>query len=597
MAASNLNDAPSEKGSVVEREYASSKDKDSDELSINDAARGDHLPDNYFLSYQFIGTLVGLCLAQIAAYIFLILPTNVLAYINEDIGPSKNLSWVNIARTLAESTMFLVSGRLSDLFGRRWFFIGGNCVCLIGVIVGACSKNVNTLIVASAVYGLGECIQLSFGVAIGELVKNKHRPMVSFLTPFWMSFIFATSAPIATFGPKIARAFVQNPNLGWRWTYYLNIIVISVAIILLFFCYQPPNFRMLHEHKSKMQQVKELDYLGMFLWTAGLVLFLMGISWGGGLYPWNSPHVIATIVVGAVCLIAFGFWEGFGNTRYPLMPMKFFRNRGFISLVACATVASMFYYSAVLLWPQQVAAMYTTDINYAGWLSCTVSAATALGQVCAGGMIKVFGHTRYWLIFSAFGMVAFVSACASLTPATKSMGIAFTILGPFFVGFIELAALSLAPLFCKPDDIGLSSGMLASIRAAGGSIAVAVYSTVLTNRLSTTIPSVVGGAAVDAGLPASELPTVLTAVAAGTLAKVPGVSQGVMTAIAAAIPTAYGQAFKTVYLASLGFGGIAIIGSLLTVDPKKHLTDKVERRMHGKAIGGNLEKGEHSVDA
>jgi hypothetical protein len=51
-------------------------------------------------------------------------------------------------------------------------------VCLVGLIVGASARNVDTLIVASAVYGLGECIQLSFGVAIGELVKNKHRPLV-----------------------------------------------------------------------------------------------------------------------------------------------------------------------------------------------------------------------------------------------------------------------------------------------------------------------------------------------------------------------------------------------------------------------------------
>ena len=131
----------------------------------------------------------------------------------------------------------------------------------------------------------------------------------------------------------------------------------------------------------------------------------------------------------------------------------------------------MFYYSAVLLWPEQIATMYTSDVSYAGWLSCTVSAATALGQIAAGGMIRVFGHTRYWLILSAFGMVAFVSACASLTPSTKNMGIAFTILGPFFVGFIELAALSLAPLFCRAEEIGVSSGMLASIRAAGKKLA------------------------------------------------------------------------------------------------------------------------------
>ena len=62
--------------------------------------------------------------------------------------------------------------------GRRWFFIGANLICLVGVIVGACAQNMDTLIVASAVYGIGECVQLSFGVAIGELVKNKHRPLV-----------------------------------------------------------------------------------------------------------------------------------------------------------------------------------------------------------------------------------------------------------------------------------------------------------------------------------------------------------------------------------------------------------------------------------
>jgi uncharacterized membrane protein YbhN (UPF0104 family) len=117
-----------------------------------------------------------------------------------------------------------------------------------------------------------------------------------------------------------------------------------------------------------------------------------------------------------------------------------------------------------------------------------------------------------------------------------------------------------------------------------------VYSTILTNRLSTTIPTVVGGAAVEAGLPESQLPDVLTAVAAGTIAEVPGLSQSILAAITQALPTAYGQAFKTVYLASLGFGGIAIIGSLLVKDPQVHLTDKVERRMHGKGIGGDMKK-------
>ena len=137
-------------------------------------------------------------MSAISAYLFLILPTNILSYINADIGPSTYISWVNIARTLSLSFTYCILGRLSDLFGRRWFFIGGNIVALIGIIVCSVAHNVDTLIIGSAIYGLGETVQLSFNVALGELVPNKYRPAI-------LSFIFLTNAPIAAFGPMIGK--------------------------------------------------------------------------------------------------------------------------------------------------------------------------------------------------------------------------------------------------------------------------------------------------------------------------------------------------------------------------------------------------------
>ena len=175
-------------------------------------------------------------------------------------------------------------------------------------------------------------------------------------------------------------------------------------------------------------------------------------------------------------------------------------------------------------------------------------------------------------------MVAFVSSLAALTPSHKSLGIALTILGPFMVGFIELASLALAPLFCKAEDIGLASGLLASIRSAGGSIAIAVYTTILSNRLSTTIPEKLIPAATEAGLSRSDIPELLAAVPTRDFSSF---SNAVQQAVAGAMPYAYSEAFKTVYLASLGFGGIAIIGCLFSKDAQKHLTNKVERKMHG----------------
>jgi len=213
-------------------------------------------------------------------------------------------------------------------------------------------------------------------------------------------------------------------------------------------------------------------------------------------------------------------------------------------------------------------------------MKCTVASSTALGQICAGAIVKWGGNVRYWIIFSTFGMVGFVAALAALTPETKNTGIALTIIGPFFVGFIELVSLALAPLFCRPADIGLASGLLASIRSAGGSVAVAVYSSILANRLATTLPAAVGPAAIDAGLPSSQVAALVAAAQAGTLAKFPGITPAIQTAVTAAMKIGYTQAYKTVYLASLGFGGIAIIGCLFSKDAQKHLTNKVERKMH-----------------
>ncbi|KAI2620469.1 trichothecene efflux pump [Hypoxylon sp. NC1633] len=549
-----------------------------DASSIRPAARGDDLPKGYFYSIGFIGAVTGFCLSVISGFIFLLLPTNVLTYINADIGPSPYIVWVNIARTLALSFTYTILGRLSDLFGRRWFFIGGNVVALVGIIICSAAQNVNGLIIGSAIYGLGETVQLSFNIAVGELVPNKHRPMV-------LSLIFMATSPIAGIGPIIARAMLQNPNMGWRWCYYINIIVVSAAIALLFLFYHPPTFDLLHKRKTKKDLLKQLDYAGIFMWTAGLTLVLMGVSWGGTSYPWNSAATISSIVIGVVLLIALFVYEAFAKLEYPAIPVQFFANRGFISLVACVTVATMSYYSAVLLWPQQVKALYTQDITYAGWLSCTVASATALGQAFGGFFVRWGGKFQYWIIFSTFCMVAFVGACAALTPDNLDTGIAFTMIGPFFVGVIEVCALAVAPLFCKPVDIGVASGLLASIRSAGGSVAVAVYSSILTNRLAETVPANVGPAAIAAGLPADQVPALVAAVLESELTSFAGMTPSIQAAVALAVPTAYSQAFRTVYLASLGFGGIAIVGCLFSKDAEKHLTDTVHRKMHGKTTG------------
>ena len=58
---------------------------------------------------------------------------------------------------------------------------------------------------------------------------------------------------------ETARKFIEVPSLGWRWCYYINIIAVGLAIVLLYFFYNPPTFELLHERKGKKEILKKLD--------------------------------------------------------------------------------------------------------------------------------------------------------------------------------------------------------------------------------------------------------------------------------------------------------------------------------------------------
>lgn len=78
--------------------------------------------------------------------------------------------------------------------------------------------------------------------------------------------------------------------------------------MILTLCYFPPGFDLLHVRRSRWEQMKRIDFGGLLLFTAGLLLFIMGLSLGGNLYSWRSAKVLSMIIVGALALIAFVFY-------------------------------------------------------------------------------------------------------------------------------------------------------------------------------------------------------------------------------------------------------------------------------------------------
>ncbi|EME83053.1 uncharacterized protein MYCFIDRAFT_80615 [Pseudocercospora fijiensis CIRAD86] len=562
---------------------------------ISPEALGHNLPPNYYTSPSFIGTLVATCLAQISGYLGWVLPANTISLIVAELDPtnaSGSSIWLAVAWQAGFTIGFLWVGRLSDIFGRRYFFMGSSVFAILGNIIGSAANSLNMLIACNCINGLAASGQLSFSVVLGELVANKNRGVYN-------AVVLSTSVPFAVFGPPIARAFFEHTSLTFRWSYILGVIVNTIAVILYFFFYHPPSYSLLHVNgKSKLKQLASFDWIGMFLFSAGLTVFLIGLNWGGTTYPWKSGHVLGAFFAGIATMIGFCVWEAKCTNEYPLMPMVLFKNLKYDAIVACASIGAMVYYAGTVIWPTMAGALFTTSVSRVGWLSCAVGGGLLLGQIAAGIGVRYIPRMKIQMTVAGVIMMAFIAAMASATPESEARTTVFLLIGTAAAGYVENLTLSTMALVWEPDDIGLVAGVLGAIRTAAGALATSMYSSILSTELAKYLPRHVGPAAVEAGLPENSVPALLAAVGTGVFTSVPGIDRNVLSAVDAATKQAYAASFRTVFLCTLPFSAILLVAAVVWCpNVEDYMTEDVARKLQGvrtKEKVTNVEQGEKS---
>ncbi|KAH0829694.1 hypothetical protein AYO21_10601 [Fonsecaea monophora] len=553
-----------------------------------DAIGGTSLDRRYYRSFRFLGSMVAFSLSLCGSYVGYLLPVGILTIINADIGPDANYPMIAVAWTISNALGNLLVGRLSDIFGRRYFLLVGNALGLLGFIVSAVARNISSLIGASVLIGLAASVSLTFYSAAGELVPIKDRG-------YWYFAIFVPVIPFGMFSAWLAHNFVLIAT--WRWCYYLAIIIQGVAVILLAVAYFPPSVEQLHSEKSRRQLISEIDYLGIFLYTAGTVLFLLGVSWGGSTYPWKSSEVIACLVVGGVTLILFFTWEGFGHPTSPLLPVKFLvgDKRGFFFPAILGGVDSMFYYGLTLIWPTQVNTVYTTGLRTEGWLASILSAASQTGTMVATLVFYRMGHQRIALGVAFTIMVGLTGGLTVTNPTNRALAIGLVTPAGFCIGFSETIILMLGQACRDPHMIGLAVGTLGFLRLLFGAVAQALYTTILSNRLATTLPRRITEFAVNAGLPTSALPDLFQAVATqdpDALNTVPNITSSVIEAVTMGQKFAYADAFSSVYWTAFAFGAVGVVLTpFVRKDVNDEMTAYVPKKLRGVLDDGKVADG------
>ncbi|KAL1895421.1 hypothetical protein Sste5346_005227 [Sporothrix stenoceras] len=541
------------------------------------------LPKGYFYSRFFLGSMLAVGLGLLAAVSSFGYAAPILAQINDDLGPDPRYIWISLVYNAVLAVGLALVGRLSDIFGRRYWFIGGGVVGVVGAVVCATAKTIPTLIGGNVLLGLSSATQLSFHYVMGELVPMRYRYIGN-------AFLYCFTFPGSGCGPSIAYAFIQRPSVGWRGVYWLILGIEGAALICWTLFYFPPSFSKVHasergERATKTYWAKHFDYVGTFLFTGGFVVFLLGLSWGGSVYPWKSASTIASIVVGAVTLIIFVLWEIYAPLREPLIPMHLFKNVEWVAACVLLGLGAGVYYAFAIIWPAQAAVMYSNgNLTYLGGISNIVGLGIIFGQVIGGMLAKAIGKTKIQCMVVFLLGAIFLAAMATTTPESKNLAIALLTVGCFFIGWNESVCLANATICVRNQrEIGVAGGMAGSIRAAICAVLVAVYSTVLTNRLTETVSTEVPPALINAGLPQSSVADFLAAVAVGTaeaFAAVPGITANIIAVGTQAYKVANSDAYRTVYLSTIAFSGIALILTWFAPNTEKYMSAKIVATLH-----------------
>ncbi|KAH8624069.1 Efflux pump [Alternaria alternata] len=277
-------------------------------------------------THHVLAAFVALCLSIFLVALDTVLIPTALPTISRSFRISDSVyAWTGSSYLLANASSVPFWGKLSDVFGRKPVILAANAVFLGGSILCAISKSSSMLISGRVVQGLGGGgVVVLVHVCVSDLFTIRDRS-------FYMGTVGAVWALASALGPVLGGVFAQR--LHWTWCFYINIPIVSLAIVVLYLT--------LHVHNPRvplMAGLAAMDWLGTITIVTATVLLLVGLQ-VGGVTSYSNAGVLTCLVFGPIAYIAFPFSQHWvaQHGGSPIMPLRIFKDiSNLCALAVCA---------------------------------------------------------------------------------------------------------------------------------------------------------------------------------------------------------------------------------------------------------------------
>lgn len=411
-------------------------------------------------------------------------------------------AWLFSSYLLASSVTVPVVGKLSDLFGRRPFYIGGLLLFLFGSGVSGFSQNMGELVAARAVTGIGGGAMMALGVTtIGDIFSPRERGR-------WMGLIMTSFGLGSILGPLVG-GFITD-HFGWRWVFYVNLPLGLVALAMLFVLL--PRVR----GRGRVR----IDWPGIVLLVSGVLPILIGLTWAGITYPWDSVQVIGTLTGGALVLVAFAIWEN--HAAEPILSLHLFESRAFRVAVILSFLVGIALFGALTFLPLYAQGVLGYSAQNAGLVLAPLVIGFVLGSLVGGQLTTRTGRYKLQTIIGMTGGVVGIFLLSQLSAAsTIRQAVVAMIVTGVGVGAV-FPTLSVVVQSAFPYRLlGTANAARQFFNNLGAVMGVPIMATIVIETLKDELPK---------HLPAAAGPRLADTVVSGAQGLIAGQNQGLAQA-------------------------------------------------------------------
>ncbi|KAF2730610.1 major facilitator superfamily transporter [Polyplosphaeria fusca] len=394
--------------------------------------------------------------------------------ISADLDTGTATSWIGSSFLVASTAFQLINGRLSDIFGRK------NCLLLclallaIGDIGCGFSPTKEMLFFFRSIAGIG-------GGGINSLAMIIVSDITTLENRGKYQGIFGAVIALANgTGPFVGGALVDS--VTWRWIFWI-VPMLAVPAGILIFIFLPLKY----EKGNTKDKLKKIDYGGITLNLAAVLLVLIPLSGGGVQYAWDSPLVISMLTVGACTILAFILYE-WSLAPIPIMPIRLVQYQHCKALYIQNFATGLCFFGNFFYLPLYFQSVLGHSALVAGALLLSLIVPTSVASITSGQLMARTG--RYlWIVI--IGMVLWALGTGLkctfnqttqvyhiiLVLAVEGLGVGMT-LQPTLVAILANSSQS---------DRAVATGLRNFIRTIGGSFGVIISGAILSNTLSSQL--------------------------------------------------------------------------------------------------------------